>query len=325
MKGKHHIEIRNRRIVFKLDLERNITIIRGDSATGKTTLVDMLANYEALGEKSGVSVSCDKRCRVLTEPDWEERLELMRDSIVFVDEGNAFLTSEEFAGRIQGTDNYYVLITRESLYNLPYSVDEVYELRKAGRYGRLKQTYNRMYRYYGDALDVQRTPLSKMDSVLTEDSNAGYQLFSKISGEKGIDCVAANGKSNIFSVLQALKRQGRAVFTVADGAAFGPEMDKVYQLQQTDPDHVVLYLPESFEWLVLQADLVRDSEIKKILENPADYIECGKYFSWEQYFTSLLIERTNGTYMQYSKSNLAAYYLQDENVEKILSVVENGE
>ncbi len=325
MKGKHHIEIRNRRIVFKLDLERNITIIRGDSATGKTTLVDMLANYEALGEKSGVSVSCDKRCRVLTEPDWEERLDLIRDSIVFVDEGNAFLTSEKFARRIQNTDNYYVLITRESLYNLPYSVDEVYELRKSGRYGRLKQTYNRMYRYYGDALDMQKVSLSKMNSVVTEDSNAGYQLFSKISRAKGIACIAAKGKSNVFSVLQALKQQDKAVFIVADGAAFGPEMDKVYQIQQADTEHIVLYLPESFEWLIMKAGLIKDSEIDRVLDNPTDHIECSKYFSWEQYFTALLIERTNGTYMQYNKSDLADYYLQEENVEKILFVVENRE
>jgi len=73
----------------------------------------------------------------------------------------------------------------------------------------------------------------------------------------------------------------------------------------------------------LQADLVKDSEIKRILDNPADYIECSKYFGWEQYFTSRLIERTDGTYMQYSKSNLADYYLREENIEKVLSVIEN--
>jgi len=47
-------------------------------------------------------------------------------------------------------------------------------------------------------------------------------------------------------MLQALKQQKKAVFIVADGAAFGPEMDKVYQLQQDDEEHIVLYLPESY-------------------------------------------------------------------------------
>ena len=35
MKGKHSIVVRNRRVQFALELERNITVIRGDSATGK--------------------------------------------------------------------------------------------------------------------------------------------------------------------------------------------------------------------------------------------------------------------------------------------------
>lgn len=46
MKGKHKIEVRSGRVVFTIELERNITILRGDSATGKTTLVEMLQAYE---------------------------------------------------------------------------------------------------------------------------------------------------------------------------------------------------------------------------------------------------------------------------------------
>ena len=45
MKGKHIVTVRNRRVQFTLELERNITVIRGDSATGKTTLVGMLRDY----------------------------------------------------------------------------------------------------------------------------------------------------------------------------------------------------------------------------------------------------------------------------------------
>ena len=65
MKGKHKIEVRSGRVVFTIELERNITILRGDSATGKTTLVEMLQAYETYGRQSGGTVSCDKPCRVL--------------------------------------------------------------------------------------------------------------------------------------------------------------------------------------------------------------------------------------------------------------------
>lgn len=35
------------------------------------------------------------------------------DCIVFIDEGNHFVMSDEFAATIQNTDNYYVIVTRE--------------------------------------------------------------------------------------------------------------------------------------------------------------------------------------------------------------------
>ena len=95
MKGKHS------RVQFALELERNITVIRGDSATGKTTMLGMLRDYEELGAQSGVAVQCDKPCRTLTSRDWESQLSRMKDSIVFVDEGNAFVSSlhRQFVGQ----------------------------------------------------------------------------------------------------------------------------------------------------------------------------------------------------------------------------------
>ena len=46
MKGSIKVQVSNSHISFTLELERNITIICGDSATGKTTLIGMLRDYE---------------------------------------------------------------------------------------------------------------------------------------------------------------------------------------------------------------------------------------------------------------------------------------
>lgn len=48
---------------------------------------------------------------------------------------------EEFAAEVRGSDNYFVLITRENLYNLPYSVEEIYGLYASGRYQNTKKIY----------------------------------------------------------------------------------------------------------------------------------------------------------------------------------------
>ena len=127
MKGSVHIIVQNERIKYEFVLRRNLTIIRGDSATGKTTLVDMISEYKSLGVESGVELYCEKECTVVEGNGWKKQLSDVGQSVVFVDEGNRFVSSVEFARFIQGTDNYYVLVTREGLSALPYSVEEIYE------------------------------------------------------------------------------------------------------------------------------------------------------------------------------------------------------
>lgn len=148
MKGKYRVVVQNKRIKYDFELKRNITIIRGDSATGKTALVDMIREYYENGEDSGIELTCEKSCAVLEGRNWKSQLALLQNSIIFIDEGNTFVTSKEFAKEVQDSSNYYVIVTRESLATLPYAVDEIYGIRNSGKYGNLKQTYNEMYRIY---------------------------------------------------------------------------------------------------------------------------------------------------------------------------------
>ena len=228
MKGKHKIEVRSKRIVFTIELERNITILRGDSATGKTTLVEMLSAYENYGRKSGVTIVCDKTCRVLSGALWEAQLKDIQDTIVFVDEGSTFVSSLDFARAIQKTDNYYVLVTREDLSTLPYSVNAILELKKTT--SRFKRTYNKAYPIY-DSLSASNVQLGDVEKLLTGDANSGYQLFTKIGEKYGIACIPAAGKDNIKQKILLLKSE--KVLIIADGAAFGPQMNDIYAY---DPD-----------------------------------------------------------------------------------------
>ncbi len=65
MKGAHRIVVQNKRIRYDFEIKRNITVIRGDSATGKTALVDMIREHFENGNASGVELICDKECTVL--------------------------------------------------------------------------------------------------------------------------------------------------------------------------------------------------------------------------------------------------------------------
>ena len=69
-------------------------------------------------------------------------------NIFFIDEENSFINTEEFASMVKESDNYFVLITRENLYNLPYSVDEIYGLHESGKYHDTRKVYQQMYHIY---------------------------------------------------------------------------------------------------------------------------------------------------------------------------------
>ena len=150
MKGKHHIIIQNKRVKYDFEVRRNITVLRGDSATGKTNLIEMIREYTNNGTNSSIELICDKACYILEGATWRGQLSVMKDSIVFIDEGNPFVLTDEFSSAIQQTDNYYVIVSREGLPNLPYSIEEIYGIRLSGKYGGLKQVYNELYHIYGN-------------------------------------------------------------------------------------------------------------------------------------------------------------------------------
>lgn len=82
-------------------------------------------------------------------------------------------------------------------------------------------------------------------------------------------------------------------------------------------DNINLYLPESFEWLILDSDLLDNSDVRTILSAPEECIDSEEYFSWERYFTHLLIEETEGSYLKYSKAKLNPAYLHEKSLNVI--------
>lgn len=317
MKGKHLVIIGNNVLRYQFEIRRNITIIKGDSATGKTTLVDMVREYYENGKQSGIELRCDKTCVVLEGRQWKKLLEEIHDSIVFIDEGNAFITTDEFSTVLKESDNYYVIVTRESLPNLPYSVEEIYGIKNSGKYGTLQQSYQEFYRIYGD---VKNNIPFNPDIVIVEDSNAGYEFYESVSENRNWETVSAEGKSNIYKVLK--KYDDKNALVIADGAAFGPEIDRVMKKVDASVGKAV-FLPESFEWLVLKSEIMQNKDVETILEEPSDFIESQEYMSWERFFTELLIEKTKNTYLRYSKSLLNEAYKTKKIQDKILKEIPN--
>ena len=54
-----------------------------------------------------------------------------------------------------------------------------------------------------------------------------------------------------------------------DGAAFGLEFEKLRILN----NQIDLYLPESFEQMILKSGIMEENRVKEILNHPEEYIE----------------------------------------------------
>lgn len=320
MKGSFNVSVSNKKVKYDFNIRRNITLLRGDSASGKTTLINMIDAYYNEGKNSGVKITCEKECVVLKGKNWERDLSDIKNSIVFIDEGSKFTSSHDFAREIQGTDNYYVIITRRDLDSLPYSVSEIYGMRTNGKKIEGAPIYNEMYMLYGQNITSSEV---RPDVIMTEDSNAGNDFFVTVCENTGIKCLSAHGKSKIKSRIG--ENTTDKVLIIADGAAFGNEMNDVMQAIKEYPNYT-LYLPESFEWLVLKSGVIKNDNIERILEKPSDYIESSEHFSWERYFTWLLGETTDkikGISKYNKESNFDKAFKTPKCIAKILEQMNN--
>ena len=248
MKGSYEVRIRNKqKVSYRFTLRRNVTVVRGDSGTGKTTLYDMIVTHMRGNAGNAVTIICERPCVALTDIAWEHQLSQMHDSIVFVDEGAKYISSEDFARAVGGSSNYFVLLTRMPLHQISYSVDEIYHIKTSGRLHTFETEHPRRKGYaYGATSGHSR---ANYTLLLAEDSKSGLRFFEARFLDSHVDCKTSNGRSGIYKWLS--EHLGQKVFVVADGAAFGSEASRVLSLQAQHPSDIRLCLPESFEWLLL--------------------------------------------------------------------------
>lgn len=172
MKGRFSLEIEARKVLYQLNMERKVTVIKGNSGTGKSSLIRLLLDYAELGKDSGVRIrkSSEYEIQILeNRTNWMQVLENAFNCIIFADEDVRYLYEKNFQRVFQRADCYIVIISRSGLFQqLPYAVNSIYELRtqKNG-----KTFITRMYQTYHQKLEESRTKY-----LITEDSNADFFL-----------------------------------------------------------------------------------------------------------------------------------------------------
>lgn len=287
MNGAYRVQLKSNRISYDFEVKRKITMIRGDSGTGKTTMMNLLT--QALGRVAGFQLICDVACAIVPlGDDWRSIVLSNSNRIYFIDETHNCFNDPKFAGTIKESDNYFVLICRDDYDSIPYSVNEIYEIKNSGKFNRLIPVF------------VQNEEAFSPTYIITEDSGAGYQFFNKSTN---IHVDSAEGKSKIYSKVVTLPMNERLLIVI-DGAAFGSNLSDLLELLERRFMHYCIFAPESFEFLLLSSpmfDFWFTGNTR--LSNPEEYVRP-KHFSWEQYFTDLLVEITRNLPCSYHKDRL---------------------
>ena len=317
MIGRHHLEIENRKVRYILDIERKVVVIKGNSGTGKTTLIRMLQVYIAQGNKSGVLVKNFTSIPLMVLDNttrWELELAEQTSKIIFVDEAVDYIYSKDFQEEFTKSPHYLVVISRSGKFNhLPYAIKSIYQF-KTEHSNKIKLT--KMYQIYEN--DVKQFGSSL---IITEDSNSGADMMREIFKTT---VKTANGNSNVVKILKENIEEEGKIIAVVDGAAFGGFIAPLMNVAKLN-DNVQIYAPESFEYMLLQTDSLK-RKLEDELENTWKYCDISKYLTWEQYYTDLIGKICEQEYnFSYSKAHLHKSFMNESTKNQVKQCLfENG-
>lgn len=307
MKGKHIVSITSRRAEYRLELERKITVIKGKSGTGKSSVIRLVSDYLELGKDSGIkiTVSLSTRLLVLTNSsDWDTVMPSLRNTIIFFDEDVRYIYTEAFQKALWTADCYAVIISRSGQFTgLPFAVSSIYEL-VTERNG--KNTITSMYHLY-----EEKHKRNDFDLVVTEDSNSGYEMAKYAFDSEKMRVISAGGNASVYRTLMKNGGENDQICVDVDGAAFGPYIEPVLKFAELQGT-ISVSAPESFEFILLHLDSVMKhlSLDHGELSRTYDFCDSKDFITWERYYENLLNEiTTEHLGFSYGKSKLNPYFL----------------
>lgn len=105
-----HLDVVSGDNTWSIPIERRITILTGDSGSGKTEMVNAIQEGSQL-----TKVTCDLPCVVVGDTTWETIVKATTDSLIIFDDMEV-VSTRRFAELLSNTvdnNNYFLIITRE--------------------------------------------------------------------------------------------------------------------------------------------------------------------------------------------------------------------
>lgn len=260
------VNVKNSRIHYQLELDHRITIITGNSGTNKTQLCAMV-------NKNSPTTYMSHKMRVITDTVWEllQVNNIFADDIIYlVDEDFKSMQTKEFADFVKNTNNYFILIFRDKLPDIPYGIDNIKELKKQGRLRILKNHFD-LCKYY-EPLDAEQ--------AIIEDSTSGYNFFRELLN---IPIISSYGKDNIIKKLEELNH--KKLLIIVDECGFGHNIEAIRNECMKCANNYQLLGYQSFEEYLCTALGINTEEVKtnKCTNEEVFYEELIKDYTEKNY------------------------------------------
>lgn len=288
-----------------MELDRQFTIVRGNSSTGKSTFINMVKENVLSAERGMPSVSkLETNFKSIHIMESLEQLNFLinsyKGSLILIDEENDnVISSTSFANLVKHSDNYYVIVTRRDLPTIPYSVKSIYFMESKRKIDwRRNFTETTIANKFVETVDKCKS----LDVLISEDRGSGFTFYSN-----NLRCrvESSDGSSNVLSKLIELVKDYNNIGIVVDSAAFGPYIEHLvdyFNCKDNLEKNLYLFLPESFEYLILQSNLFKNkNNIKALLKDPSLYCETTNYFSYERLFTKVVSDEFSKIKLKYDK------------------------
>lgn len=237
------IKIRNREISYDFEFKQKFLFIRGDSGIGKTSLIQLVADYNL--NPDAISCEGDTNIRVLISKN-----DLVEQGLIFfLDENSPLLVESQSASLFNASNNYFVIITRSRKFNgFKTGLDSIVTM-LPGPDG--THTIEPAY--------PRKEHLNKLgDRIVCEDAKSGKQFLEKVLSTS-VD--SAGSKDRFGIALRKLKsRYKESEFTIVYDRAgisfsYADQMDYLKSLEieiisEIDWDSFESYILESDEYKI---------------------------------------------------------------------------
>lgn len=285
-------------INYEIEFNRKVTIIQGDSGTGKSKILEAIKRLRKMKSASIYTTNGNKVVMLKDYMDWEGEINNSKNVVFLIDEDCEFIRSNSFARSVHNSLNYFIIISRDPINGLNYSYDEIYELKTSGKYNKTVRKYN-LEKFNDLSEDCQ--------VVLVEDSGSGYEFYRY---HLPMEVFSIEGKSKMAEAVrrQLSKNNVIKIGIIVDGAAFGSEMGNIKALEEDHKDvDFDWFLPESTEGFIVKNDILNFRSFTDKLSDKDEIYYSGA----EIMYYKLLRENTVGTPALYSKEFINSCYTED--------------